>query len=213
MFPLIARFIEFNLIEENNFQFACNNLEFKELMAGEPIFSNKHSYKNFTIIIKGKVLVKSVKNAVGYNNLKMSNTISLNISEMKKFAQERNQVGFEFKKPEYSEKEYSKGQYFSKKIKSKNGTVIFSAVALEDTIVAVLDGKTYEVLFEKSILKAERERKNFIYKTLHTMKDLGPTRFDAFFRDIEVNVIFIFLLIIFTCFYFMIDAVFGYKVF
>jgi hypothetical protein len=132
---------------------------------------------------------------VGYNNLKMANTVSLDISEITKFAQERNQADFEVNKPEYTEKDYFKGQFFSRKIKSNNSSVIYSSVALEDTFLAVLDAKTFEVLFEKAMLKAEKERKNFIYKILYNMKDLGPSRFNAFFKAIEVNVIKLILII------------------
>jgi len=190
MYPLVARFLEFNLIDEYNYQFACNNLEFKEVKAGEQIYSSRHLYKNFTIILKGKVVVKSVKNAVGYN--KLGTSINTNFDEITKYAQERNSIEFEITKQEYSEKEYTKGNYFSGKNKhrSKNGTKIYSAVALEDTYVAYLDSKIYEILFNKSISKSEKERKNFLSKTLHTMKELGPSRFDVFFQAIEVNVSF-----------------------
>jgi hypothetical protein len=190
MIPQVAKYLEFNTIDECNYQFACNNFEFKELKTGDEIFESKNCYKNFTIIIKGKILVKSVRNAIGYNCLKSDNNIiSGTLNEITKFAQERNHIEFEIEKQEYSEKIYFKGQYFSRKIPNNTGYNIYSAVALEESFVIYIDSKTFEILFRKSISKSEKERTNFIYKIIHTINELGPTRFDVFFKSLEVKVI------------------------
>lgn len=184
MMPAVAKFLEFNLIDETNFQFACNNFVDKALKNNEELFESKSLYKNFVIVLKGKLLVKSVKNAVGYDY-----SITKNINEgNKNILKTKKTVQFEYEKEDHSEKIYNTGDYFSRKLRSSDRSTIYSALALEEVNAIFLDYKVFEVLFEKSIQKSEKQRKNFILKTIKTFETLGPSRFDAFFRVLEVNV-------------------------
>ena len=170
MFPKFLRYLDFNLIDENIYQLACNSLLYNFSKENEEIFENIDSYKNFCIITRGKIKVKYVDNTYG---------------KLNKIKYALNQEKFI---PKYIEKIFHKGQFFSKKIKSTDGSQIFSAIAIEDSEIIYLEYRNYENLFEKYILKSEKERKKFIYKTLKNIVELGPAKFDIFYNLMDLNV-------------------------
>lgn len=195
MQPNIKRFFELNNINEYHTQLCCNNFELKSYKKGEDIFQRKNDYKNFCIITKGKVLANSEKVILGYNNEELNNNLIEEFNDLEKFANQREKEGgqrqsikFEVKKYEYTSKEYSKGEYFSRKIKTNDKSTINSVKALEDTDILVLDHRMYDLLFERSISRAKRDRKFFILNNIKTLKELPPTRFEIFQNMVEMNV-------------------------
>lgn len=181
MFPNVARFLNFNLIDEINLEFACNHFIFKALNPNEDLFDGDYNYKNFAIILKGKLSVKYGKNPVDFNGIPKKNFTDFSYDMLKP----KGYLGFGRNREATSEKIYQKGDYFCRII---NGSTIYSAVALEETNVIYLDYKIYEKIFEKCIYKSEKLRKTFILRTINTLENLGPTSFDAFFSILEVQV-------------------------
>jgi hypothetical protein len=186
----IKRFFELNNINEYNTKLFCNNIEYKSFKKGEEIFEKKSDYRNFCIILKGKVMVNLAKMILEYNNEEINNIFEdkNDLEKSNKEGIQRQTIKFERKTFEYSNIEYSNSEYFSRKICRNDKRTINSVIALEDTDLLILDHRIYDNIFFRAIARERRDRKNFILNNIKTLKELAPSRFEMFINKVELNV-------------------------
>lgn len=195
-YPKLKRFLIFYRMEEPYIHWACNNFSHLFMKEKEDIINQSFSLNgNFFVLVKGKVMVRySTKKKIGNNDDKENFYHILSAYDNRSTKKDSSSKYIESLNNKYNDNSFLEkilhpGEYFSSSIKYR-GYKLSSAIALEDCDIIYLEQKIFEKIFEKHAIKAEKEKKFFIIKTMQPFKNLTSNRLELFLSHVNTDVLY-----------------------
>lgn len=180
---IINRFIEvkrfFNLhkIEEHIFHLACNNFNHIHLKKMELINLQENSKKDFFILIRGKL-----KGYYEKENLENYENYFTKKRKKNKIENEINNSNQTW------ERILTLGEYFTESIKYQ-GYIIKRIESIEDADLVYLDEQTFSKIFSSYLIKFEKNKRNFLLRTIPVLSEISRKKFETFLKQIDTMVI------------------------